>query len=342
MVKAVTYMKKDKNIKKKENVIYFPGLPQRLLAMGIEQLESKQFEKAADFLSQAKELEPDSAEIETALLVAFFEMGKYSDARSLCENMLKRGIGDYFEIIDIYLMVLIQLKEYKKAAETINVLIEEKEVPLDKQEHYEKLLQFSEKRSGIEIEDFVTKNENKAILTSNDIQEQIMEIAALMNVNIQPYRNELTRYLNDSKQHPFVQTMILNLFKEHGIEKKVTIEKFHYKETVIPTQLDPLFETPFYMEIIDELQKNMAQKNPSLYEQIKSILDKHFFLLYPFELEPPYVKLWMAGYHLLGQELYGESIKIDKICEYYQINKADLNNCLEFLHQLEEISLPIL
>lgn len=335
-------MKKDKRLVKKENIIYFPGLPQRLLAMGIEQLESKNYEMAANMLMQAREHNPDSAEIETALVVAFFEMGNYLDARSLCENMLNRGIGEYFEIIDIYLMVLIQLKEYKKAAETINALIEEKEVPLDKLEHYEKLLQFSEKRSGIEIRQLITKHENDKILTSTNIQEQILDIAGLMNVNIHPYVGELTNYLRDSEQHPFVQTMILNLFKEHGMEKKVMVEKFHYKEEVVPTEICSLFETPFYMELKDWLQKNIEQENPTLYEQIKTILDKHFFLLYPFELEPANVMWWMAAYHTLGHELYGELTNIDKISKSYNIKSADLRNCLEFLHYLEEISLPIL
>lgn len=335
-------MKKDKRLVKKENIIYFPGLPERLIAMGIEQLEMKHYESAANFLLQARELNPDSPEVETALLVAFYEMGNYSDAKSLCEILLKKGIGDYFEIIDIYLMVLIQLKEYKKAAETINVLIEEKEVPHDKLEHYENLLQFSEKRSGFEIENFITKKDNKAHLTSLNIQEQILEIAGMMNVNIQPYLDELTGLLCNSEQHPFIQTMILNLLKEHGIEKEVTIEKFHYIEKVVPVQITPLFETPFYAKLKEEMQKNIEQKNPSLYEQIKTIMDKHFFLLYPFELEPSNVNLWMAGYHSLGQELYGDQIHFDKIGEMYSIKKADFMKCLTFLHHLEEISLPIL
>ncbi|PKR82823.1 hydrolase [Heyndrickxia camelliae] len=335
-------MKKKERLVKKENVIYFPGLPQRLLTMGIEQLENKNFEASAKLLMEAKELSPDSAEIETALLVAFFEMGNYLDAKSLCEDMLNRGIGEYFEIIDIYLMVLIQLKEYKIAAETINALIEEKEVPHDKLEHYEKLLQFSQKRSDTEIQNLLTNQENDKILTSTNIQDQILEIAGLMNVNIHPYVGELTDRLSDSKQHPFIQTMILNLLKEHGIEKKVLIEKFHYKNEVVPTEIPALFETPFYMELMEELQKRLEQENPSMYEQIKTILDKHFFLLYPFELKPANVKMWMAGYHTLGYELYGESINIEKMSEDYQIMAADLNNCLTFLHHLEEISLPIL
>ncbi|MBS4173736.1 tetratricopeptide repeat protein [Bacillus sp. FJAT-49736] len=335
-------MKKYKKYIKKENIVYFPGLPERLLSMGIEQLDLKNFEAALSFLLQAREMDEESPEIQAALLVALFETGNYTEAKILCEQMLKTGIGDYFETIDIYLLVLIHLKEYNKAAETINALLEEKEVPFHKLEHYEKLMEFSERRSDIGMNNFTISNENKLDLTSMPLQEQIFATAELMNTNIQPYIDDFIQILNDSNQHPFLQTMILNLLKEHGNEKKIKIQKFHYSDMVIPAELPPLFETPFYKELNEQLQIKIEQENPSLYEQIKTIMDKHFFLLYPFELDPEEVTLWAASYQTLGQELYGEQIDNQKIREVYEIKETAFKKSLEFLHKLEEISLPIL
>jgi tetratricopeptide (TPR) repeat protein len=337
-------MRKDDKLDKKENIVYFPGLKERLLSMGIEQLELKKYTEAVKLLLQAKELDHDNSEIGTALLLALFEIGHYSDAKIQCEEMLRKGIGDYFKIIDVYLTVLIQLGEYKKVLETINALIEEKEFSPEKLDHYEKLLHFSEKRvSNNKRYSYASKDSNKGILQSKNIEEQILIVAGLINVNIQPHMDELMGFLmKNPGHHPFLQTMIVNVLKEHGIEKNMNIEKFHYQRSIVPSHLISLYETPFYGLLIEFMQKEMGQKNPTLYEQMKIMVDKHFFLLYPFELEPDNTTLWAAAYHCLGLELYGELIDIDKMCELYHVKSIELRKSLQFLRQLEEISLPIL
>ena len=70
---------------------------------------------------------------------------QYEEARELCDELLRKGIGDYFQIISIYLMVLLQLSEHKEMIETIELLFQENQIPFDKIEHFEKMLNFSKK-----------------------------------------------------------------------------------------------------------------------------------------------------------------------------------------------------
>src|SRR5699024_5626992 len=128
-----------------KKIITFPGLEKRLLQLGLECLEQHQFAEATDYLRQAREISPNNPEIEMTYLLALYENGDYRLAKKQCETLLTLGIGDYFEVTDLYLMILIQLKEHRQVKETIEMLIEENEIPIEKYDHYQHLLQFSKK-----------------------------------------------------------------------------------------------------------------------------------------------------------------------------------------------------
>ena len=91
-------------------------------------------------LQRANELDPDNPQIVTALLVATYEDGHYHEAKMLAEELLYQGIGDYYEILDIYLMILIQVQEHEQVIHTIETLFEEREVPPDRVDHFQTLL----------------------------------------------------------------------------------------------------------------------------------------------------------------------------------------------------------
>ena len=54
-----------------------------------------------------------------------------------------KGIGDYFQMVDLYLTILIQLHEYQEIVITIEALLDEKEIPPEKHDHFLTILQFS-------------------------------------------------------------------------------------------------------------------------------------------------------------------------------------------------------
>lgn len=335
-------------MKKKEKadqkIVPFPGLKERLLAVGLEHLEKQQFEEAVKMLGQANKMDPENQEIGTAFLLALYESGNFENARDLCKNLLHKGIGNYFEIIDVYLMILIQLSFHEEVVNTIKALLDENEVPIEKIEHYEKLLQFSQNRIGMKIQATETHDQQQPIepfFSTNDIRENTIKIANLANQNIYPYLGELIQYLRHEKAHPFLQTMVLNVLREHGIEKSVYVKKFNFEGNFIPTQLNSVFETSFYLELIEYLKESTEHDNPTLYMQIKEMIDRHFFLLYPFELTPANKNLWSVVYDCFGQELYGETIDLEKVAKDSEMDVSSLASSISFIKSLEEISLPI-
>ena len=326
-------------------VIIFPGLKERLMSIGLEKLEGKKYGEAVELLSQAKELDRDDAEIAMAFLVALYESGDYDQAKQQGEELLCKGIGDYFEIFDIFIMILIQLGEHKAVIETITVLFDEREVPADRMEHYEKLLQFSQKRipQKEEMKDFQNTDEMQpsSILKNLGIKEQIFRAAQLNYENIYPFMAELREFLKNPNNHPFVKSMVMNVFKEHGVESPIFIKKFTFDEQVVPAELAAVFETPFYLEFIEYLRKEVEDENPTLYQQIKIVIDRHFFLLYPFEPVPTSAPVWGAAYFLFVQEMYQDETDPKKIAHQFGIDDQMLSQALDWIRELEEISLPI-
>jgi tetratricopeptide (TPR) repeat protein len=324
----------------KHKIVYFPRLKERLLEKGVQALEEGRYEESAELLSQAYQLDPNNPDVSTALVLSLYENKNYRKAKEICKEMLLEGIGDYFEVVDMYLMILIQLNEHHEVVHTIHALFEEKEVPFEKEEHFEKLLSFSEKvMKGKEEPLKVTEQENSvSILAGKSLEEQTLILAQLVNQNIRPYVKEMLSFLQDSTAHYFFQTMILNVLREHGLSEKVIVAKGEKQIEVIPSELPDVFETAFFVNTSKWLEEFLSHQSPTLYEQAMEIFKRHSFLLYPFEVDSDYEKLGLA-YTYYVANLY-EDRQIQQELDGLVDNQEDLHTIFGKIEELERVSSP--
>lgn len=344
-------MKKKGRRRSEGNVILFPDLDKRLLERGLEQLQNKRFHDAVQLFEKAKTLSPEDADIYVGLVLAYYESGQLQKARQFAKEMLKEGIGDYFQTVDLYLMILIQLHEHEEIVTTIKVLQEEKEIPLDKQEHFQKLLDFSQRmldnlvpdeESEVEVPlDSTEGLQELDLFQSNDPNRQVLVIAELTHKNVRNYIKQVKVYLEDKEAHPFLKTMLLNILHEQEYDKEVKIEKFCMEKTLVPTEMVSLHECEQFKGIQKELS-HLENQDPILYQQLISFLERHLYLIYPFDLEPNQFKLWAAAYHLTGLNYNGVETTIEEIAEQYQVDQEELKQACSFIEKLEKISYPII
>ncbi len=338
-----TAMKKNQHDRDADNVILFPGLKDRLYEKGIERLEANDFEGAADLLRQAKELDPDHPEISTAFLVALYESSAYKEAKQIAAELLNEGIGDYYEIIDINLMILIQLNQHAQVVHTLEMLFEEKEVPIDKVEHFQTILALSKKVLVNENQD---QSKGLSIdldyINGLDLQEQTLQLGSLTDKNIHPYLDSLLHMLGDKQTHPFLQSIILNVLRENQVSEPVLVKKMHYEGTFIPTDLPEVAETPLFQAVSNALEAKLEQQNPVLFMQLHEMIKRHALIIYPFEFEKNNSDLWTLAYQGLGFEMYGDNWKKEKMAMELGVNLDDLEGALTILRKLEQISSPII
>jgi tetratricopeptide (TPR) repeat protein len=324
----------------KGKIVQFPGLKDRLLEKGVKALEQGEVHESSQLLTQAYELEPDNPDINTALVLSLYESKQYDKAGSICKEMLLEGIGDYFEVVDMYLMILIQLHRHSEVVDTINALFDEREVPFEKEDHFRKLLQFSEKvvngKASVP-EEGASQEDQTSILTGKSLEEQTLIVAQLVHRNIQPFIGELQAALKEPAAHPFLQTMILNVLREHGLDKEVVVTKFGKEGRVSPSSLEDVFESVFFTGVTNSLDDLLAQTNPTLFQHAQELLKRHAFLLYPFTMEEE-PKDIAAVYAHYTAGMFADTILEEELKD--QVENTESKGILSKLKELEEISSP--
>lgn len=338
-------MKKRGAKKRDGNVILFPDLEKKLLEKGLEQLQNENFLEAIELFEEAKKIEPEQGDIQMGLVLAYYEAGFLQEAKQTCKEMLKNGIGEYFQVIELYLMILVQLHEHGEIITTIEALLDEKEIPVEKIAYFSKLLVFSKrmlKDRSNEAENISINEAHTLHLLEGDEKKLILTIAELANKNVRPHVEEIKQYLSKEEGHPFIKTMLLNILKDQEFEKEISVEKFGVVSEVTPTTLPHFFENEQKMEIEAQLSDRLESKDPILFQQIQSLLERHLFLIYPFPLQPNQPTLWASAYHLVGLEFMGGEPSVQQMASLYKVNMSDLTRAQAYIYKLEEISYPII
>ncbi|SDM24426.1 tetratricopeptide repeat protein [Bacillus sp. OK048] len=341
-------MKKRERAKRKDNLIFLPGLEKRLTDRGLESLQNKRYQEAITLLEEAREHDPENSDILIGLVLAYFESGAYHKAKNRANDMLLKGIGDYFHMVDLYLTILIQLHEYHEIVTTIEALFDEKEIPPDRHDHFLTILQFSRRMAdhdGQQQDPSEQSQENRKIedlnlLSLSNLNEQMFVISSLAEKNIRPHMDEIKEFLQAESGHPFLKTMLLSLLKEQEYDKEIILEKFDMKLTVIPTELPDIQSQPKMKQIENLLEKRLESSDPVLFENMKGMLERIFYISYPFELDPQDVSAWAGAFHFLVLEYLGVDSDISDISDEYEISPKKTEQALATLRELEEISYP--
>lgn len=346
-------MKKRGTIKPhKDNIFLFPNVDKLLMEKGLESLKNKKFYEAIDYLEKAKELDQYNEEIQIGLIVAYFESGNLSNAKKLANESLQKGLGDYFQLIDLYIMILLQLNEYQEIVVTLEALLEEKEIPSEKLENFSKILEFSKRKlesdhnklvnSPSSIESDINEDKTFDLFQCQSLNEQFLTVAQLSEKNVRTYILGIKDYLRSTKGHPFIKTMLLQLLKEQEVNENITLEKFHQTFVFNPINL---VEIEVFLEeegICGILKQELEHENPTLFENIRAILSRHSFLLFPMERKPIDPTIWAAAYHFIALEYFGIYTTIEESMEKYEVDERNLTKAIAFIRELEEISSPIL
>ncbi|MCM3765478.1 tetratricopeptide repeat protein [Neobacillus niacini] len=352
-------MKKRERAKRKDNIIFFPGIEKRLMDEGLESLQNKNFTQAIRLLEEAKELDPDNDDILVGLVLAYFEAGSYLKAKELSKEILHKGIGDYFQAVDLYLTVLLQLHEYQEIASTIEALLDEKEIPPDRVQHFITILQFSKRMAEnhdsslaeqeitnpAEIDykgNFDKPSGEKALnLTSlKTLNEQMLLVSSLAEKNVRPYLQEIEGYLQDDEGNPFLKTILLTLLKEQEIAQEVTIKKFAIERKVSPTLMPEIKEQTKMIEIKSLLENMLESSDPVLFTNISDMVERIFFISYPFDLEPTNPRAWAAAFHYLVHVYMGSDPEITVLANKYETAADEITTAIRQIERIEQISYP--
>ncbi|MCD7032881.1 tetratricopeptide repeat protein [Metabacillus sp. GX 13764] len=334
-------MKNDKHSK----IIPFPNLKERLIDKGMEALKNKHYQEALELFSEAKHMDEDKAEIHLGIALCLMEMGELQEAKRVCKQMLNEDIGHYFTVLQVYLTILIQLKEYEEVQLTIEAVLQENQVPAENAEQFYKLLEFSRKMNesngeDIELEEEVPELENwmNTSLFMEDPNQQMQYIQSLKDRNLAKHMKTIKTLLEEPEVHPVIKTMALQLLMENEYDKKVTITKFGETLSPVPSKLSDLSDMPFAKKVLNLLDDVLGSENPTLFEAVKELWIRHLYVLFPLVPTPPDAAIWAAALHSTGYGMHGITLGTGEIEALYEVSEYGVREASRKLLEVEELS----
>jgi tetratricopeptide (TPR) repeat protein len=323
--------------KKKGKIIRFPKVRERLIEKGLEALQAKQYKEALRFFYEADEIEPNDPEVELSIIVCLFELGEWEEAKERCQHMLQEGRGDDIQLLQIYLSILIHLQQYRQVEATIRVALQERRLPPAIREHFIRLLHFSQKMSEQPLP--LSEHEDIHLLTeSENVADHMKVIKQLEHEDITPVLPILKQYLVNEKNNPMTKTMILRLLTLKKVSDFVTIKKFGDTMTVAPASLDEQAQTKFAADVLHLLERNIANKNPSLYEVAADIWLRYTYVLYPFLPNNMSCEQWAAAAHITACQFQGGRVNREEIEYLYDVRMEEIDHLCRKLHEIGKIS----
>ncbi|MDN3426963.1 tetratricopeptide repeat protein [Microbacterium sp. APC 3898] len=274
--------KKYRDLKRKGNVIVFPTTVTRLLSEGMTYLKEEKYEDARDSLYQVLSYEPEHAAALGGYAYCLYELGEFQEALEVCRELLKIGPIHYLETMELYISILMQVREFEEAEKMIEALIEEKVLPEERLEQFQQLRDLNERIASNAASEKVDASKY-AIDTFLALHpaEQEQLILDLPTTSYQALKKKLIAIIEHPEADLLTKTYILFMLFQEKIDAEVSVRKFHYQGTFSINELpDPVNNSR--IRKITAIIDNELAKDPTRLEMVKELFERHIYLLYPF------------------------------------------------------------
>ncbi|MFD1030467.1 tetratricopeptide repeat protein [Metaplanococcus flavidus] len=280
--------KKYRDLKRKGNVVVFPTTINRLLTEGMTLLKEERYEEARDGLYQVLTYEPEHPAALGAYSYCLYELGDYDEALEVCRELLNVGPIHYLETMELYISILMQVREFEEAERVIEALIDEKVLPEERLEQFHLLRDLNERIASKSVEKIDAEQFTPEAFQAMNAYEQERKVMELPPSSFQPLTAKLLALVEHPEIDLLAKTYILFIMQQEGIQAKVKVHKFHYYGEVDLQDLTDPQENPRVHEIKGILADELA-KDPTRLEMANELFERHVYLFYPFlmdEYEP--------------------------------------------------------
>ncbi|MCR6095630.1 tetratricopeptide repeat protein [Salipaludibacillus agaradhaerens] len=334
-----------------DNVILFPGLVPRLVDKGMISLKEKKYYDALTYFKQSIELEPEHPQARYGLVITNIELNRLAEARIHCESMLHEGIGDYYDVLQVYVSLLVQLGDYQEVVKLLEVVIAEDKLPAKMAESFYHLLEFSRQMTeGYESVEVETENGGDDSLELVPTTEELIQILEKGNLDQQwgaiqqlsqhdslKVEKAYRSFLKGRDNNPVLKSYLLQTLKEMNSQGTFDVHKFGKDFIVTIEDLEDVFHEKFGTSVISKLETTLAQKNPSLFEMVQQVWWHYLFALFPESPEPLDINIWACALHHMGRNLLEEDTRIEEILILYQVEEEDVKKAVDHLKQIETL-----
>ncbi|TQR16145.1 hypothetical protein [Psychrobacillus soli] len=326
-------MKKKQHVPRtKENIIYFPGMVEKLIADGLAFAEQNNHIEAAKCFDQAKEhIELDDT-ILIVYILSLLETQRQQEAKVICEDLLKKRSSLFEQIVELYLTILLDLKAYHEVDSVLNKLLVDKRFTNERKKNFLQLKELSG-RLAREQDSFLA--EDNEIIPSVDkerfvldefVKLNLLEQEALLQEAFHQDVSEailnIIEIVQSKKVSPAIQTLALLLLSANGESTEIQIEKFGFKQMVNPVS-PPRPNAIDRIELVNRYIQDILEKDPSKLQLTVGLVHSHAYALFPFDWAGYSDEAVAQAYVNFIDTLFGnESVQSNELYELISLLEA--------------------
>lgn len=276
--------KKYGRLRKKENVIVFPGTFEKLVENGHVAVEQENYEVAVDAFDQAIVYEPDNPEFLGPYAVALYETKDFQRAKVIAARLLHSGTADYVDAMELYLTISIQLEEYDEVEMTIEALIDEGIVPPDMLKKFNYLRELNCRLSERYAQD--EPSYQMEIFTLDEFMKmdalaQQYALASLEGSDLTDLVPLLEKIVVRDDVAPLAITFALTLLHQTGHSDELKVRKFGWEKRVVPATMTLPGQDDLTKQVLEEVDRRLLQ-DPSRLEMAQGLIEKFAITAFPF------------------------------------------------------------
>lgn len=276
--------KKYRRLRKKENIIVFPGTFERLVEQGTNFVQQEKFDEAVVAFDQAIVYEPDHPEFLGPYAVALYETKDFERAKEIAAMLLHSGTSNYVEAMELYLTICIQLQEYEEVEMTIETLLDEKIIPIDLLTKFKYLRdlnsRLAERYDTDELPPVGSLFTFEAFIEMDVLMQQ-KSLASLEGTDLRQMTMVLEDIAESVHLSPLVITFALTLLHQANYNKELTVRKLGSEVVVTPAQMTLPGQDEQTQNVLLVLEKRLLQ-DPSRFEMVKGLIEKFAITAFPF------------------------------------------------------------
>lgn len=276
--------KKYRELKRKGNVVVFPTTISRLLTEGMTLLKQERYEEARDGLYQVLTYEPEHPAALGAYSYCLYELGDYEEALEVCRELLSVGPIHYLETMELYISILMQVREFEEAETVIEALIEENVLPEERLEQFQLLRDLNERIASKSIEKIDPEQFSTEKFLALKPYEQERKVMELPQSSFKALAAKMIALVEHPDIDPLTKTYILFNLHQEKIHAKANIHKFHWSREFSIADLQDPKNSPRVRNIKEIFAEQLA-KDPTRLQMVNELFERHVYLFYPFLMD---------------------------------------------------------
>lgn len=268
-----------------------------------------------------------------------YELGKYQELTNYFKEIKDQIEDDYYEILGLHLLSLMELHEYDEALRLLN---EELAMPYVETSYLEVMNNLYDEivaRKQIYLvendmyQDALTEESIRDTLAhEHDFDMVLNVIMRLDDFNIRNLMDSIKTFLADEKRNDILKSFILELLIKQQINEEVLVKKNGYEYQFKPIANEMVKQNHHYLQTSQKLSDHL-EKNPSLLSMCLDVLGLVAYSIYPETIAEAEVNLYAGAIEYYVTSLNYEDLTDDFI-EYYQTDEATIEAKVEQLVEL--------